>query len=279
MTQGQSQVKLLTIAQFAQICRTTPRTIRFYEQKGLIKPFKIDKWNGYRYFESYQARNILKIKLLQNFHIPLSQIKSSLKKDKLEKYLHQEANKLKQEIKEKEKEYKFLNKINSLIFSQSDFKKLLKRNAFGPYNLFCFYIENGEYTKITEYIKYLRQVTQDLNLKCEDREITFYIDNKFNPKNIRLEIALICKNKPNKKLILPKNFYFRKYPKTKVYTFDYNGPYEYLPLFYQKFYDYLDQLKFTEAEKNKVFEMYIKGPLNTKSKYDYLTRIGFPVKN
>ena len=57
MTQGQSQVnpstssgltlsqveesKRLAIKEFAQICRTTPRTLRFYEQKGLFKPFKI----------------------------------------------------------------------------------------------------------------------------------------------------------------------------------------------------------------------------------------------
>lgn len=52
----------------------SPRTLRFYEQKGLFKPIKIDSNSKYRFYDPKQARDFLKIKLLQNFHLSLKQI-------------------------------------------------------------------------------------------------------------------------------------------------------------------------------------------------------------
>ena len=108
MTHGQSQVNLstssrqghLTIKQFAEVCRTTPRTLRFYEKKGLFKPAVIDAFTKYRSYHPRQAREFLKIKLLQNFHVPLKQIKTSFAENTLLSRLKI----LKEEIAEKEKE-------------------------------------------------------------------------------------------------------------------------------------------------------------------------------
>lgn len=278
MTLSQSQVKLLNISQFAKVCRTTPRTLRFYEQKGLIKPYKIDHWNDYRFYHPDQARNFLNIKLLQNFNITLNQIKPFLRKNSINNSLDGHVKALQKEIIEKQKEIKFLKDIKSLLFNDKVFQSRLKPKTIGPYHLFCIKINHASYHKINEYIIELWKAAKSLGLDCKPYEITFYIDNKFKPTDIPLEIALICKDISKIKKDLPKNYYFKNYPKTKINTFDYHGPYEYLPLIYQNFYDHLDKLKFTNEEKNKVFEIYIRGPLNTKSKYDYLTRIGFPVK-
>ena len=117
---------LLTIHQFAQVCRTTPRTLRFYEQKGLFRPARVDPSNKYRFYDPKQARDFLKIRLLQNFHIPLKQIEQEIAssvrlsltgrndKNSAEGYLQKRLNELREEIREKEKEYRFLKKIKSL---------------------------------------------------------------------------------------------------------------------------------------------------------------------
>src|SRR5579864_5587967 len=110
MTQRQSQVKLLNISQFAQVCRTTPRTLRFYEQKNLIKPVKVNKSNGYRYYNPYQARDFLKIKLLQNFNLSLKDLKLTVNQN-VDSTFGTEIKKLKQEIKEKQSEMNFLKKV------------------------------------------------------------------------------------------------------------------------------------------------------------------------
>src|SRR3989338_472751 len=166
MTQGQSQVNLLTIKQFAEVCRTTPRTLRFYEKKGLFKPAVIDTFNKYRFYHPSQAREFLKIKLLQNFHVPLKQIKA--------------------------------NSVETTLLNRLNIWKEAKR----------------------------------LKLKCENYEIVFYLNGAYNPKNTPLEISLVFHGSTPKvdARKLPENFYFKKYPKTKVLTFEYNGPYEYLIL-------------------------------------------------
>jgi effector-binding domain-containing protein len=71
-------------------------------------------------------------------------------------------------------------------------------------------------------------------------------------------------------------FYFKSYPKTKALIYNYTGPYEYLILVYQKLFEYIRNNNI--ELKGLVFETYKYGPLNTKSKYDYQTTIGFPIR-
>ena len=276
MTQGQSQFNLLTIKQFAEVCRTTPRTLRFYEKKGLFKPAVIDTFNKYRFYHPSQAREFLKIKLLQNFHVPLKQIKAN----SVETTLLNRLKILKEEIAEKEKEYKFLKKMKSFLLDSRQArmtKDIFQTKTFGPYNLFTMKVEHGEYSSITEYIKILWKEAKRLKLKCENYEIVFYLNGAYNPKNTPLEISLVFHGSTPKvdARKLPENFYFKKYPKTKVLTFEYNGPYEYLILVYQKLFSYLEEEKI--VLKGSGFDIYKFGPLSTKSKYDYRTTIAFPV--
>lgn len=155
MTQGESQVKVnnfLSIQQFAQVCRTTPRTLRFYEKKRLFKPAMADPFTKYRFYDPKQARDFLKIKLLQNFHIPLKQINNS-PKNNAEVHLRNKLQTLQEEIREKQKEYKFLEKIKDFLFEEN--KNIFQVKTFGPFNLFCMKVEHGEYARITDYIKTL----------------------------------------------------------------------------------------------------------------------------
>lgn len=302
MTQGQSQVNLsassrqdlLSIHEFAQVCRTTPRTLRFYEKKGLFAPRVVDSFTKYRFYHPKQAKEFLKIKLLQNFHIPLNQISKTVRKNSAEEYLQNELKSLREEILEKEKEYKFLEKIKVFLFEEKDVKNLFQTKTFGPFNLFCMKVEHAEYARITDYIKIHRNEAERLKLECENSEITFYLNNAYNPKNTPLEIALILKNndslslrataKQSLEIATPRearlamtdnNFYFKSYPKTKSLVFNYTGPYEYLILIYQKLFSYLEAQKVDLT--GLVFETYKYGPLNTKSKFDYKTMIGFPI--
>ncbi len=273
MTQGQSQVNLLTIQPFAEICRTTPRTLRFYEKKGLFKPAVIDPSNSYRFYNPRQARDFLKIKLLQNFHVPLKQIKTN----SVETTLLNRLKVLKEDIQKKEKEYKFLEKIKTFLFKDDNFKNVFQTKSFGSYMLFRMTVEHGEYAKITNYIKTLLKEARKLKLQCENRAIVFYLNSAYNPKNTPLEIALVLRGSIPRidARKLPDNFYFKEYPKTKALAFEYNGPYEYLILVYQKLFNYLEKEKI--SLKSPGFDIYKYCPLNTVSQYDYQTTIGFPI--
>lgn len=49
---------MLKIGEFANIFNISIKTVRFYEEKELFKPFYIDKYSGYRYYnEKKHGRN------------------------------------------------------------------------------------------------------------------------------------------------------------------------------------------------------------------------------
>lgn len=69
---------MMTIKGFAQLCRCTAQTLRYYDQVGLLKPARVDKWSGYRYYEEKQAVDFVKIKHLQAADFTIAEIKALL---------------------------------------------------------------------------------------------------------------------------------------------------------------------------------------------------------
>lgn len=263
--------QLLTATEFAKICQVTPRTIRWYQQKGILKP-KINHWNKYAYFAPSQALIVFRIKLLQQFNIPLREIKILLNKRSLS--LDEELVKLDSFIKEKQKELKFLKEFNSVIDEKNEIK--LNKEKIWPSWLFSHKIEKGDYYKIDSYIRELKQTATTLGIKYKNSAIAFYYDEGYNPKAAKLEIALICMGKiPSVKSNLPANHEFRKFHKCNALTFDFRGPYNFIEFVYKKFNKYvkINKIQVTGA----IFELYLNNPMNTKFPYDYLTKIVYPI--
>ncbi len=263
----------LTVAEFARVCQVTPRTIRWYQQKGLITPIKVDEWNKYAYFAPEQSLLVFQIKLLQQVGLPLREIRTKLSNS--QPSLDKELKRLDEFIKQKQKEMELLKEINSII-SLNKFN--LREETAGPYKLFCYRIEKGDYSKLDAYINELRRVAESVKLKVLDKEITFYLDPelKYKPKNSNLEVALIISGQP--KFGLPKlsnNYYFRDFLPTKALTFNFRGPSNYLSLVYNKIDKYVKEKEI--RIKSPVFETYLKNAINTGSPYDYITKIAYPI--
>jgi len=276
MTQRQSQVKLITIKEFAELCRTTVRTIRFYDQKGLLKPVKVDEWNKYRYYSPYQAREYSKIKLFHNFNIPLKEVGESLKAKNKYQILDDKLNTLEAEIKEKQNEYDFLKIVRTFLFGNADPEKFLRLETLGPYVLLCKLEEKGKYALINDTIFELLDLAKKLKIYATGKAMTFYLDPvPYQPKDTKLETGLICKAQEIPEVNLPEGYYFKTYPKTVVKVFHYKGPYEYISLIYQRFNR--DRQNRILKPKEVGFDIYIDGPWNVGSENSYFTKICFNI--
>ena len=69
---------MMTIKEFANLCRCNAQTLRYYDKIDLLKPVKVDPWSGYRYYEKTQAIDFVKIKNLQAADFTIDQIKTLL---------------------------------------------------------------------------------------------------------------------------------------------------------------------------------------------------------
>ncbi|MGN1408859.1 MAG: MerR family transcriptional regulator, partial [Eubacteriales bacterium] len=65
------------IREFAKLCNTSPKTLRFYDKAGLLKADYIDPKNGYRYYSEEQADWFQKIMELKQIGFTLEEIRSN----------------------------------------------------------------------------------------------------------------------------------------------------------------------------------------------------------
>ena len=65
----------LKIGEFSQLMQVTVKTLRHYEQKGLLLPYKVDEWTGYRYYSIEQMQRLNIIRQLQRLGFSLDEIK------------------------------------------------------------------------------------------------------------------------------------------------------------------------------------------------------------
>jgi DNA-binding transcriptional MerR regulator len=72
---------MLKIGEFAQACRVTVRTLRHYDEIGLLKPAHVDPWTGYRYYARDQAARLSRITTLKDLGLSLEQIGPMLDND------------------------------------------------------------------------------------------------------------------------------------------------------------------------------------------------------
>ncbi|MBQ8813343.1 MAG: MerR family transcriptional regulator [Lachnospiraceae bacterium] len=69
---------MMTIKEFARLCKCNTQTLRYYDKIDLLKPVKVDQWSGYRYYIKAQAIDFVKIKNLQAADFTIDEIKSLL---------------------------------------------------------------------------------------------------------------------------------------------------------------------------------------------------------
>ena len=71
----------LKIGEFSQMMQVTVKTMRHYEQKGLLLPDEVDEWTGYRYYSIGQMQKLKDIRDLQRLGFSLDEIKELYEED------------------------------------------------------------------------------------------------------------------------------------------------------------------------------------------------------
>ncbi|MFJ8461284.1 MerR family transcriptional regulator [Lysinibacillus xylanilyticus] len=103
---------MLSIGEFSKICGVSTKTLRYYDEIGLINPDEINAESGYRYYSIEQLKRMLYINRLKSYHFSLEDIKTmlNLEEDQSEEMLCSALNQKRKEIQEKLKAFEFLVK-------------------------------------------------------------------------------------------------------------------------------------------------------------------------
>ena len=68
---------MLTIGEFSRLGRVSARMLRHYDAVGLLQPEYVAE-NGYRFYEQRQLADLQRIRRLNDYGFPLSQISELL---------------------------------------------------------------------------------------------------------------------------------------------------------------------------------------------------------
>ena len=72
---------MLSIGEFSNICKVSTKTLRYYDEIGLLKPSEINPENGYRYYAIEQLERMLFINRLKSYSFSLDEIKEFMQSD------------------------------------------------------------------------------------------------------------------------------------------------------------------------------------------------------
>lgn len=112
----------LTIGEFSKMMQVTVKTLRFYEQKGLLLPDEVDEWTGYRYYSIEQMQRLSAIRDFQRLGFTLDEIK-----DLYDINTHTPSiGKLTEKIHETDKQLKRLIERRKQLLNWRDSRKQIK---------------------------------------------------------------------------------------------------------------------------------------------------------
>ncbi|WP_042161040.1 MerR family transcriptional regulator [Paenibacillus gorillae] len=94
---------MLSIGEFSKICEVSTKTLRYYDEIGLLHPDEINVDNGYRYYSIRQLETMLWINRLKSYHFSLEEIGAILEweEDQFEANIYTELHRKRRGLQEK----------------------------------------------------------------------------------------------------------------------------------------------------------------------------------
>ena len=72
---------MFKIGEFSKLSQVTVKTLRYYDEIGLLKPAKVDRFTGYRYYSADQLPRLNRILALKDLGLSLAQVAQLLDGD------------------------------------------------------------------------------------------------------------------------------------------------------------------------------------------------------
>ena len=272
---------MLSIGEFSKICGVSTKTLRYYDEIGLINPDEINVESGYRYYSIEQLKRMLYINRLKSYHFSLEEIKTmvALEEDQSEEMLCSALNQKKNEIQEKLKAFEYvvkqlsqdisnLEKGVSIMSYLDDFEVQLIETK--PKNILYkrLILSSDDYA--SGYGRYFNELYERIakeKLTLLGQPMTIYHSPEFNPAGNDTEFAISIAESVKGTRDLPGRLCAKSVLK---------GAYPELTSVYANL------MKWIENEGYELilppYEIYVTDPNQAIDPEEYVTEVYFPVK-
>lgn len=266
------------IGEFSRLCLVTVKTLRHYEEIGLLNPVEVDEWTGYRYYDLIQLRRMNRIIYLKKLGLSLEEI-AELFEDGKE---YPDAGLLRIKIEQCK------NEIGHLVWRQAELEKLENRlqkqenmmeKVFKkslPARMFATHRRKiASYQELFELCPHIiGPEMQRLGCQCPSPECCFTVEyNEEYGVDIDIEyFEAVAESKGDSDLIK-----FRELSEVPAaLCINHYGAYERMPETFAELYTYAEANGYEVSDRPRF--CYIDGIWNKENTDEWLTEIQLPIK-
>ena len=268
----------LKIGEFSRLMQVTVKTLRHYEQKGLLIPDEIDEWTGYRYYSITQMSKLNSIRQLQQLGFTLEEIKELYDDESHTPSVEQ----LTKKIEETEKQLqRLMARRNQLLEWMDSHKKIKKMEKFSIESLPEVIVASHreiipDYSALgTLCCTVIGPEMQRLGCKCPPPGYCFTIEHnkEYTPTDIDIEYCEQVEEMGTDSNIIQ----FKTLPMVpKALCIKHYGPYN---RFYESFteaFAYMEEKEYKIADHPRT--CYIDGIWNQEDPEKWLSIIQIPIE-
>ena len=214
---------MFKIGDFSQLGRVTVRTLRHYDELGLLKPAKIDEESGYRFYSVEQLPKLNRIAALKDLGFSLGEIQRLVKEevsvDELREMLEQKQAEARVKLLEEQQRLGRIGARLQMIEHENErpyYDVTLKRvPAMTIFSKRHFVPHTSQMdTFCTLFYEELYTVLDAQHLTPVGSEFTLYHMREYTEENVDVEVAVVLESADYERLELPNDtFSVRKLPK------------------------------------------------------------------
>jgi DNA-binding transcriptional MerR regulator len=268
----------LKIGEFSQLMQVTVKTLRHYEQKGLLLPDEVDEWTGYRYYSIDQMQKLQAIRDLQHLGFSLDEIKDLFEDNSHIPSIRQ----LTEKIKETEAQLKqLITRRNRLLDWRNTRKEMKTMEKFSIQSLPEIIVASHrevlpDYAAIGSMcVEIIAPEMQRLGCKCPPPGYCFTVehDREYKPTDVDIEYCEQVEEMGEDSAIIQ----FKRLPAVpKALCMKHVGPYE-------RFYEsYIEAFRYIEEHGYKPVGQfrtcYVDGVWNQEDPEKWLSIIQIPIE-
>lgn len=265
---------MLRIGEFSKLAKTTVKTLRYYDEIGLLKPIFVDD-NGYRYYQIEQLNVLLKIVSLRSLDMPLTDIKEIINNNDKQTILLNHQKNLENELLNKQHQISLIKNYIEKAKKGDFMESYIVKEIIVPENI--VYFKHGVIDSMADMAKFVLGAGSECaqnnpDLKCKGYCYVTYTAKEYKEKDVELEYAeaVECFGKESE------NIKFRKDPEIKAVSVMHKGKYENLSQAYAFALNYVKDKSYEIA--GPIREVYIHGCWDEENEESYLTEIQIPIK-
>lgn len=271
---------MLSIGEFSKICEVSTKTLRYYDEIGLIHPDQINPENGYRYYSISQLKKMLYINRLKSYHFSLEEIKEILDEeaDSSEEKLRFALHRKRRDIQEKLDTYEYiLKQMNQDILNLEQGIHLMsylddievRLVETGPMNILYMRQMMSSDDYALGYGGYYSRLYEKIareQLTLVGTPMTIYHSPEFHPAGNDTEFALPVREAVKGTRVLSGGLCARSVLK---------GAYSNLTSVYAKLREWIEDEGY--ALTQSPYEVYVTDPYQALTAEELVTEVYFPV--